>query len=444
MTEIRLAQSGMGMTDGTITAWHKGVGDTVEKGELLCDIEAAKTTIEYESPISGVITKILVNADENVPVNTVIAEIEERKADTAPTEESSIGSTAEPQRKDSQSGREKATPLARRVASDHDVDIKSINGTGPRGKVRRDDVVKAMNEASCRQESSGANVQVEPRARKVARDLNIDLARISGTGPNGRIVAEDVISFNEKTDDEKAAKKKKEEPPLSKEETGYKDVTHTMMRRTIAKRLAESKQTVPHFYLKASCRIDELQTLRTQVNKTSEIKISINDFLIRAIALALIDTPDANVTWDEKAIRKYSFTDISVAVATPRGLVTPVIRKAESKRLHAIAEEVKELAARGREGKLKPEEYQGGVTTISNLGMYGAEEFSAILNPPQSTIFAIGSSERRMIVVEDKPEVASMMNVVMSVDHRAVDGAVAAQLMSAFKGYVENPMRILL
>lgn len=431
------------MTDGTIIAWHKGVGDPVEKGELLCDIEAAKTTIEYESPISGVVTKIHVNVDENVPVNTLIAEIEESDANAMPSNSNreTASAPAEPQAEDT-SDAVKATPLARRVAKNAGVDVASVKGTGPNGKIRRNDVENAIEQASRNGQAEQPNVQVEPRARKAAKDLKIDLANVTGSGPNGRIVAEDVIAFSNAFVDKPTTII--QEAARTVDGEGFKDVTHSMIRQTIAKRLTESKQEAPHFYVKASCRIDELLVLRAQANKTSDVKISINDFLIRAIALALIDTPDANVIWGEKTMRKYDFVDISVAVATPRGLVTPVVRNADAKRLRDIAKEVKDLASRGRDGKLKPEEYQGGVTSISNLGMYGTEEFSAILNPPQSTIFAVGAGEKRMIVVDDKPQVASMMNIVMSADHRAIDGAVAAQLMHTFKGYIENPMRILL
>jgi pyruvate dehydrogenase E2 component (dihydrolipoyllysine-residue acetyltransferase) len=444
MTEIRLAQSGMGMTDGTIIAWHKHVGDQVTAGDPLCDIEAAKTTIEYESPVTGVLTKILVQVDENVPVNTLLAEIDENGGAQADGGASPSAAAETPAVVGaSSSDPAKATPLARRVAKQQGVDLSAVKGSGPNGKVRRNDVVNA---ASGSNETKLEIVQIEPRARKAARDLKVDLTAIKGSGPSGRIIAEDVIAFRKANDDapKPTAAAKAPAAPASEAGSGFKDVTHSMMRRTIANRLTESKQTVPHFYVKASCRIDELLTLRVQVNKTSDIKISINDFIIRAIALALIDTPEANVTWGEKTMRKYDFVDIAVAVATPRGLVTPIIRTADEKRVDEIAKEVKELAARGRQGKLKPEEYQGGVTTISNLGMFGVEEFFGIINPPQSTIFAIGAGEKRMLIIDDEPTVSTMMNVTMSVDHRAVDGATAAELMAAFKAYINNPMRILL
>ena len=444
MTEIRLAQSGMGMTDGTIIAWHKDVGDFVAAGERLCDIEAAKSTVEFESPVSGIIVKILVNVDQNVPVNTVLAEVDENGADTkSPDLTRNVAVEADQIAEKSTAA--KASPLARRVAADTGIDLNSIKGTGPKGKIRRDDVVKAVGGSAS--EAASTKPQIDPRARKAARDLNIDLADVTGSGPNGRIVVDDVVQYSKKltaiaATDENVYTGESQTP--AREIVGVTEVSHSMMRRIIAERLTESKQSVPHFYVKASCRIDELLELRTKLNASSDIKISINDFFIRAIACALADTPEANVTWGEKAMRKYDFVDISVAVATPGGLITPVIRSAEKKRLTEIAAEAKELADRGREGSLKPEDYQGGVTTISNLGMYGIEEFSAILNPPQSTIFAIGGGEKRMNIVDNQAEIATMVAVTMSVDHRAVDGAVAAQLMAAFKNYIENPIKFLL
>jgi pyruvate dehydrogenase E2 component (dihydrolipoamide acetyltransferase) len=456
MTEIRLPQYGMGMTDGTIIKWHKAVGDTVRKGEPLCDVEAAKATVEFESPVSGVVTKILVALDANVPVNTPLLEIEEGTAPPdaldAIAEEADIAPVAPDQ---AQAGKAaaassatpaanlKATPLARRVAEQNGVDLAIVQGSGPNGRIRRAD----LGTTPTSQSVPAVDVQVEPRARKVARDMGVDLGKVTGTGPNGRIVAEDVATHAAAAVAEAAAPAPDAAPPAAATapalDTGYVEIKHSMMRKTIARRLTESKQTVPHFYLKASCRIDALLTARAAINTEGQAKVSVNDLVIRAIAMALVEVPDANVTWDEKAMRKYGHVDIAVAVSTPRGLVTPVVRNVEAKTIRQIAAEVKELAGRGREGKLRPEEYQGGTTSVSNLGMFGVEEFSAIINPPQSTIFAVGAGEQRVVPIDGVTQIATMMTVTMSVDHRAIDGSVAAQLLGAFKAIIENPVRIL-
>jgi pyruvate dehydrogenase E2 component (dihydrolipoamide acetyltransferase) len=442
--EIRLPQFGMGMTDGTIIAWHKQPGDYVEKGEPLCDVEAAKTTVEYEAPESGRLERILVQVDENVPVNTILCELIVGAGAAAPAEtpeaKEGTGVAAIAEEADVPAGAitaaPKATPLARRSAESQGIDLANVDGTGARGRILRKDVPE--------RQAAAPDVQIEPRARKAARDLGVHLATVQGSGPNGRIVAEDIAPAAEK----KAAPAAAPVPAAAAAEApaeaqGFTEIPHSMMRRTIARRLTESKQQVPHFYVKASCRIDALLQLRKEINGTSEAKVSVNDLVVRAVALALIEVPDANVAWGEKALRKYEGVDVAVAVATPRGLVTPIVRAVETKTIRQISAEVKDLAERAKQGKLKPEEYQGGNTSVSNLGMFGVEEFSAILNPPQSSIFAVGAGEERVIVVDGMLAVATMMNVVISVDHRAVDGAVAAQLLAAFKRLIETPSKIL-
>lgn len=454
MIEIRLPQFGMGMSDGTIIKWHKAEGDEVTKGEPFCDIEAAKTTVEFEAPETGILSKIAVAIDQNVPVNTVIAQIDvigsatlETVAETAVAEGSGVAVE--------EFSSLKASPLARRHAEQNGVDLSAVQGSGPRGKIMRADL---RNEAAATIDAE-PDVQIEPRARRVARELNVDLADIVGTGPGGRIVAEDVDAFA-KSARTTAPTPATEEKPMttaaadapkpglirqdaSPAETGDVEIPHSMMRRTIARRLTESKSTVPHFYLKGSCRIDALLALRAQVNEGTDIKVSVNDLVVRAVALALKAVPDANVAWGEKTITKFAHVDVAVAVATPRGLVTPIVRKVDMKPIRQIATEIKDLARRGKDGKLTPEEYQGGNTSVSNLGMFGVEEFSAILNPPQSSIFAVGAGLEQPIIVGGKVEAATMMSVTISLDHRAVDGAVGAQLLAAFKNLIETPARIL-
>ena len=223
------------------------------------------------------------------------------------------------------------------------------------------------------------------------------------------------------------------------EDLPYVDIPHTMTRRTIARRLTEAKQTVPHFYLKAACRVDSLLSVRSKLNSDAATKVSVNDIIVKAVASALIEVPDSNVSWGEDALRRYKEVDVAVAVATPRGLITPIVRNVERKTVQAVAQELRDLAERARLGRLKKEEYQGGNVSVSNLGMYGVDEFSAIVNPPQSVIFAVGAAKQHAVVENGKIEIANVMNITASVDHRAIDGAIAAQLLVSLKGLLENP-----
>ena len=441
MIAIRLPQFGMGMSDGTIIKWHKREGEYVAKGEPLCDIEAAKTTVEYESPASGVL-RIIVPLDTNVACDTVIAEIDETATAAAPgaddtavalRQDADLPPVAETSPATADAAR--ATPLARREAEQNGVDLAGVNGSGPRGKIMRRDVTPAP-----------APQQIEPRARRAARERGIDLSTVTGTGPGGRITEEDVIATAESAASKpivRAADPTPSPAPAPPLTDGVTEVPHSMMRRTIARRLTESKSTIPHFYIKGSCRIDRLLALRKELNAVAGEKISVNDLIVRGVALALCEVPDANVQFDEKVMRRYKGVDVAVAVATPRGLVTPIVRQVQSKTIRQVAAEVKELAGRAKEGKLKPEEYSGGQTSVSNLGMFGVEEFSAILNPPQSSIFAIGAGQEQIIPVDGKPEIATMMTITASFDHRAIDGAVGAQLMAALKNLMETPSRLL-
>jgi len=271
-----------------------------------------------------------------------------------------------------------------------------------------------------------------PLARRIAEQKGVDLRLITGTGPNGRIVRADVEGASSGRSPSLVA------APVTGE-TPYDAIPNSGMRKTIAKRLSESKQTVPHFYLSVDCVIDDLLALRAAANEASGSKISVNDCVIRAVALALKKVPDANASWTNDAILRYCRADISVAVATPSGLITPIIKGAEGKPLAALSAEMKDLAARAKDGKLRPDEYQGGGFTISNLGMYGVREFAAIINPPQACILAVGAGEQRAIVKNGQLAVATVMTCTLSVDHRAVDGAVGAQFLAAFKTLIEKP-----
>lgn len=270
-----------------------------------------------------------------------------------------------------------------------------------------------------------------PLARRIAADKGVDLKLIKGTGPNGRIVRADVEAAGLSSSTTKTV--------LAPQTAAYEAIPNSMMRKVIARRLSESKQTVPHFYLTVDCQIDELLALRAKMNEVSDTKLSVNDYIIRGVALALRKVPAANATWTDEAILVYRNADISVAVATPTGLITPIVKQAESKSVAQISSEMKDLATRAREGKLKPEEFQGGGFSISNLGMYGVKDFAAIINPPQGCILAVGSGEQRPVVLNGQLAVATVMSCTLSVDHRVVDGAVGAQFLAAFKALIEKP-----
>ncbi|MET0569112.1 MAG: dihydrolipoamide acetyltransferase family protein [Hyphomicrobiaceae bacterium] len=448
LIEFRLPQFGMGMSDGTIIAWHKQEGEVLVEGEPLLEIEAAKTSVEVGAPASGVLKQIIVPVDQNVPVQTIIALIESgtssiADAEAVLAEEADVPAIAAGSM---QASKAKATPLARRAAESAGVDLDGVTGTGAGGRIRRDDV-HAAAKAGAGPAQGRVSVQVEPRARRAAKELGIDLELVTGSGPNGRIVEADVRSWKAAAVEQiPAASAPALQVAAAAEAIGssYVEVPHSKMRTIIAERLAESKQTVPHFYLAAHCQIDALLAARARINAAfPDEKVSVNDFVIKAVATALMKVPEANVTWTEAAMRCHSVADIAVAVATEGGLITPIVRSAHVKTLRAISAEAKDLAARARSGGLSPREYKGGSASVSNLGMFGVEEFSAIINPPQSCIFAVGAGIEKPVARNGALAVATVMTCTMSVDHRAVDGAVAAQLLAAFKSFIEEPLALM-
>jgi pyruvate dehydrogenase E2 component (dihydrolipoamide acetyltransferase) len=308
----------------------------------------------------------------------------------------------------------------------------------------------------------GSRVFSSPLARRLAKDAGIDVSRIQGSGPHGRVVARDVeaAQSGKGLKAPGAAPAAAYVPPAGPsdqqvralfEDGSYEVTPHDGMRRTIAQRLTQSTQTIPHFYLTMDCNIDKLMEAREAINASAPkdkdgkpaYKLSVNDFVIKALALALQKIPNANVSWTESGMLKHKHSDVGVAVAMPGGLITPIVRKAETKSLSTISNEMKDFAARARARKLKPEEYQGGTTAVSNLGMYGIKDFTAVINPPHATILAVGTGEQRAIVKDGKIEAATIMSVTMSCDHRAVDGALGAELIGAFKGFIENPVMMV-
>ena len=449
-TEILLPAPTADFEEGTIESWHKSEGDWVEVGEVLLDIETDKALIEVEALHSGILGKIFFpGGSENVAVNTVVGLLlnEGESADDIATDapadgvenvsasgessgresetsapsglsSESTGLATDTGVKKSDGGGENrffASPLARRIASLAGLDIRELRGRGPNGRILKVDVELAIELAA--QASSAASVVASPSV-PTGKNTTAD-ANVTGNTPSNA------------------------------ESKNYTEIPNSKMRKVIARRLSESKREVPHFYLNVDCEIDALLELRKEINGKSPegdgaYKLSVNDFIIKACGLALRDVPAANASWTEDAIHQYKDVDISVAVATPGGLITPIIRNADIKGLATISDEVKNLAARARDGKLLPHEYQGGGFSISNLGMFGIKQFSAIVNPPQSCILAVGAGEQRPVVRDGVLAVATVMSCTLSVDHRTVDGAVGAEFLQAIKKHLENPMTMLL
>lgn len=396
------------MEEGNLVKWHKKEGDKIAAGMVIAEIETDKATMEVEAVDEGVLGKILVpDGTESVKVNTLIALLLEKGEDAADLAGYASASTIQ------------AKPVE--VVSD------SSNNTT---QVSEQKVSSITNEED--------RTFVTPLAKRIAEQKGVDLNQVSGSGPHGRIIKSDVDSFTSVVGANKSV------TPLFNVE-GHQDIKLSNMRKVIAKRLSESKQSIPHFYLTIRCEIDKLLAMRTEVNQSREKdeRFSVNDFVIKALAMALISTEDANVMWLGDSIRQFNTVDLSVAVAIDGGLVTPIIKNAELKTLSQISSEMKDLANRARNGKLKPEEFQGGTFSLSNLGMYGIDEFGAIINPPQAGILAVGAGVQQPIVKDGQIQIANIMTATISVDHRAIDGAVAAKLLGNFKKFIENPIRML-
>jgi pyruvate dehydrogenase E2 component (dihydrolipoamide acetyltransferase) len=429
------------MTEGTLAKWHVKEGDTVESGDVIAEIETDKATMEVEAVDEGKVGKILVaEGSEGVAVNEVIALLLEEDEDESALEgaDTSAASTA---------GGASA-PASDAKASDADAQPAASAGDKP---------------APAAPLSGGERIKASPLARRIAANEGVDLSGVSGSGPRGRIVKRDVEAALTSKPAQKAASAEAPkadaavataaaEPAASgwnPDLTGlpeYEEIPNSGMRKTIARRLTESKQQVPHFYLTVDCELDNLLATRKQLNeKAGEgVKISVNDFIIRAVSLALKKVPAANSIWTDKATLQCKKQDISVAVAIEGGLITPVVRDAGSKGLAEISSEMKALAGKARDGKLMPEDYQGGTFSVSNLGMFGIKEFSAIINPPQGCILAVGAGEQRPVVKDGALAIATVMSCTLSVDHRAVDGAVGAEFMAEFKKLIEDPLSMLL
>ncbi|MGD9503256.1 MAG: pyruvate dehydrogenase complex dihydrolipoamide acetyltransferase [Methyloceanibacter sp.] len=472
-TEILMPALSPTMESGKLAKWLKKEGDDVKSGDVIAEIETDKATMEVEAVDEGKLGKILISeGTEDVAVNTPIAvllgEGEDAGAIKAEAPKETPKSEAKEEKSEAKTAKAEApksppppTPPHKGEGSEKAADKSSIAAQKPSPSPRVGE--GGVGGQATASKANGSRVFASPLARRLAKEKGLDIAALKGSGPHGRIVAKDVETA-------KAAPARAPSPlvgegrggglaqPMSDdairslfEEGSYEVVPHDGMRRTVARRLTESKQTIPHFYLTIDCHIDRLLETRQRLNahaphdkeKNPLWKLSVNDFIIKAMAMALQKVPDANATWTEGGMLKHKSSDVGVAVAVEGGLFTPIIRKAETKTLSQISNEMKDLAARARKRRLKPEEYQGGTTAISNLGMYGIPNFSAVINPPHATILAVGMGEKRPVVVDDGIEIRTVMSCTLSTDHRAVDGALGAELIGAFKEFVEEPALML-
>ncbi|WP_315832957.1 pyruvate dehydrogenase complex dihydrolipoamide acetyltransferase [Bradyrhizobium prioriisuperbiae] len=435
------------MEKGNLAKWLKKEGDKVKSGDVIAEIETDKATMEVEAVDEGTIAKILVpEGTADVPVNDVIAvlasEGEDVKSAASASAAPALAKAEAPKAESPKAEAPKAAPAEA---------PKPAPAPAPQAAAAS---------------APGQRVFSSPLARRLAKESGLDLSRVTGSGPHGRVVARDVESAKSGQGLKPAAAAApaaagvSAPPPAGPTdqqiralfaEGSYEVVPHDNMRKVIAQRLTAAKRDIPHYYLTTDCDIGKLLAAREEINAAAPkdkdgkpaYKISVNDFVIKALAVALQRVPDANVTFTESAMLKHKVSDISVAVSIPSGLITPVIRNAHLKPVSVISAEMKDFAARARARKLKPEEYQGGTTAVSNLGMYGIKDFTAVINPPQSSILAVGAGEERAVVRNGKIEIANIMSVTLSCDHRAMDGALGAQLVSAFRGLIENPIMMV-
>jgi pyruvate dehydrogenase E2 component (dihydrolipoamide acetyltransferase) len=431
--ELKMPALSPTMEEGTLAKWLVKEGDEVKSGDILAEIETDKATMEFEAVDEGTIAKILVaEGTDGVKVGAPIAILagEGEDANAAAAPKADAPPPAPP--KAPAAPKPDATPKAAKPAAE---------APAPQP-------APAAPESPPPARAEGERIKASPLARRLAEAHGIDLSTMKGSGPGGRIVRADIDSMAGRAPSTAPTAAKPATAPAApvSSETPHEAVKLSNIRKTVARRLTESKQTIPHYYLTVDIQLDALLKLRSELNKGLEsrsVKLSVNDLLIKALAVALIEVPSANVSFAGDQMLKYSRADISVAVAIPDGLITPIIFGADTKSLSTISKEMTDLAARARDGKLQPPEYLGGTASISNLGMFGIKQFDAVINPPQGMIMAVGAGEKRPYVVNDSLQIATVMSASGSFDHRAIDGAEGARLMQAFKRLVENPLGML-
>ena len=435
--ELKMPALSPTMEEGTLSRWLVKEGDSVSSGDLLAEIETDKATMEFEAVDEGIVTKLLVaEGTDGVKVGTVIAMIqgEDEEEGAAPKSAAAVTAPPEPAKPAPVVSSPVATPIK---ATQTDRPLDDDRGEREKGRV-----------------VEGERIKASPLAKRIAANKGVSLAGVTGTGPNGRIVKADVEALSIAQPTTTAAHPVPTAPSAPSPAAAGAidtDIPHEVvklsnMRKTIARRLTESKQQVPHIYLTVDVRLDALLKLRGELNASLEardIKLSVNDMLIKALALALVQVPKCNVSFAGDNMLQYSRADISVAVSVPTGLITPIITDAANKSLSKISTEIVELAARAKDGKLQPHEYQGGTASISNMGMMGIKQFDAVINPPQGMILAVGAGEKRPYIVDDALAIATVMSVTGSFDHRAIDGADGAMFMKVFKELVEKPLGLV-
>jgi pyruvate dehydrogenase E2 component (dihydrolipoamide acetyltransferase) len=458
------------MEKGNLAKWLVKEGDKVSSGDVIAEIETDKATMEVEAVDEGVIAKIVVaEGTADVPVNNVIAVL------AAEGEDASAAAAAAPAKPPAQSSASHPEAAAKpplkgevqrgAIAPSFEAPPPK-SGSAPQDEAAGRGGAKQADKAPAKT-NGGGRVIASPLAKRLAKENSLDLALLTGSGPHGRIVLRDIEGALKggaaKAPSGAPSARPSAAPPQGMSdaqiralyaENSYEIVPHDSMRKIIARRLVEAKTTIPHFYLTVDCSIDKLLALRADINAAAPVtksekgdvpayKVSVNDLVIKALAMALMAVPDANVTWTEAGMLKHKHADVGVAVSIPGGLITPVVRNADAKTLSQISNEMKDLAGRARNRRLKPEEYQGGSTAVSNLGMFGVKDFAAVINPPHATILAIGAGEERAIVENGEIRIANLMTATLSTDHRAVDGALGAQFLAAFKRFVEAPAGML-
>ncbi|MDF3839295.1 pyruvate dehydrogenase complex dihydrolipoamide acetyltransferase [Cupriavidus basilensis] len=412
-TLLRMPEVAANATHATLQAWTLNEGDTVAVGDCIAEIETDKAVVELNADTAGVLGRRLIAAGQEVEVGAPIGVLlvnGETSVDVDALIAAASGGTPTPQ--------------------------AAAAGAAPHA---------GANAASAGP-AQPARIFASPLARRLAGQRGLDLATLTGSGPFGRIVKRDVELAAAAPAAAPATAPSAAAPaaPMARTAEAFAEIPHSNMRRTIARRLSESKSTIPHFYLTADCRMERLLALRAEINANAPRKISVNDFIVRAVAVALREVPAANVGWTDTAMRQYRQADIAVAVSTDAGLITPIVRAADTKPLSVISAEIADLAARARASQLRPEEYQGGSFSVSNLGMFGVPEFAAIINPPQAAILAVGATQAAPVVEDGELCAGQVMRCTLSVDHRAIDGALAAQWLAAFKRLLENPLSMLI
>jgi pyruvate dehydrogenase E2 component (dihydrolipoamide acetyltransferase) len=414
-TLLRMPEVAANATHATLAAWSKKEGEPIAVGDCLAEVETDKAIVEISADGAAVMGQWLVQAGQEVEVGAPIAVLlaaGEAAADVQALLQAAGGVAAAP-----------AAGAAPAVSGTPDPAAAAAPAVAPAG---------------------GGRLRASPLARRLAAQRGVDLSRLQGSGPGGRIVRIDVERAQAVAPAPAPVAAAPAAAPAGSGASAFTEVPHSSMRRTIARRLAESKSTIPHFYLTVECRMERLLALRAEINAAASRKISVNDFIVRAVAVALREVPQANVGWTETAMRQYAQADVAVAVSTDTGLITPIVRAADRKTLSQISAEIADLAARARAGQLRPEEYQGGSFSVSNLGMHGVGAFSAIINPPQAAILAVGASQQKPVVENGELQVGTVMACTLSVDHRAIDGALAAQWLAAFQRAIEAPLTMLI